>query len=133
MAGPAFYQLAADGVLVVHFSFVAFVVLGGLAILVGPACHWQWIYRRRFRWLHLAAIGVVVLQAWLGRLCPLTLWESALRRRAGEAGYEVSFVQHWLQTLLYFDLPLWAFGLGYTVFGALLVALWWRDRGRLRS
>jgi hypothetical protein len=132
MSGPALYLLLADLVLAVHFCFVAFVVVGCLAILFGPLAGWQWIYSRRFRWLHVAAIGVVVAQAWLGRLCPLTLWESALRRKAGEAGYDESFIQYWLQALLYYDFPPWVFTLAYTLFGAVVMALWWRDRRQLR-
>lgn len=132
MASPAFYQFLADVVLLVHFSFVVFVVLGFLTILIGPLCRWHWIYSRRLRWLHVAAIGVVVAQAWLGRLCPLTLWENELRRRAGQAGYDASFIQSWLQRLLYYDFPPWVFGAAYTVVGALILALWWRDREQLR-
>jgi len=132
VSSPAFYRFLADTVLIVHFSFVVFVLLGCVAILIGPWMRWRWIYSRRFRWLHLAAIGVVVAQAWLGRLCPLTIWESELRRRAGQAGYDASFIQHWLQRLLYYDFPLWVFGVAYTVFGALIIALWWRDRAQLR-
>lgn len=131
MNSPALHALLADMVLVVHAGFVVFVVSGCGAILVGPWAGWRWIYSRRFRWLHLAAIAVVVAQAWLGRLCPLTLWESELRRRAGEAGYAGGFIQHWLHRLLYYDVPPWVFVVTYTIFGALVLGLWWRDRGRL--
>ena len=130
---PAGYQLLADLILVVHSSFVVFVVLGCLLILVGPWLGWSWIYSRRFRWLHVAAIGVVVAQAWLGRLCPLTIWESELRRRAGQGGYDGSFVQYWLQRLLYYDFAPWVFTLAYTIFGAVVLALWWRDRQHLHG
>ena len=133
MLSATTYQALADAVLVVHFAFVAFVVIACLGILVGPMFRWQWIYSRRLRWLHLVAIVIVVLQAWLGRLCPLTILESTLRRRAGQAPYDASFIQHWLQQLLYYDLPMWVFGMAYTVFGALIVGLWWRDRERLRG
>lgn len=132
MASPTFYRFLADTVLVVHFSFVVFVVVGFLLILIGPVFQWRWIYARLFRWLHLAAIGVVVAQVWLGRLCPLTIWENELRRRAGQAGYDTSFIQFWVQRLLYYDFPPWVFGAVYTIFGALIVALLWRDRKHLR-
>ena len=89
-ASPALYGFLADAVLVAHFSFVAFVVVGFLLILAGPLFHWQWIYSRWFRWLHVGAIGVVVLQAWLGRLCPLTIWEAELRRRAWRFGIRLA-------------------------------------------
>ena len=126
-------QLLADVILVVHFGFVLFVLLGFFAILIGRFIHWDWIYHRLFRLLHLAAIGIVVLQAWLGRLCPLTLWENALRQRAGQSVYEASFVQHWVQRLLYYDAEPWVFVVLYTVFAALVAGAWWRDRDRLHK
>ena len=125
------YQYLADLVLVVHFSFVAFVVLGLLAAIAGRWAGWFWIYGLKFRLLHLLAIGVVVVQAWLGQACPLTRWENELRIRAGQAPYEQSFVQDWLHRFLFYDAQVWVFVLGYTVFGALVACLWWIDRRRL--
>ena len=57
------YLLAADIVLFVHVMFVFFVVVGLLLIFVGLACGWQWVRNFWFRTIHLAAIGVVVLQS----------------------------------------------------------------------
>jgi hypothetical protein len=74
---------------------------------------------------HLAAVGVVVVQAWLGRYCPLTILESWLRVQAGGSAYTASFVEHWVQQVLYYEAPLWVFALVYTVFGLLVVAAWW--------
>ncbi|MDV7397453.1 DUF2784 domain-containing protein, partial [Arthrospira platensis SPKY1] len=74
----------------------------------------------------LAAIGVVALQAWLGRYCPLTYVESALRDKAGQTGYQASFVQHWVEQLIYYEAPLWVFAILYTVFGSLVAWAWWR-------
>ena len=102
-------QIAADAILVVHVAFVAFVVLGLLLILAGGALRWRWVRHRWLRLGHLAAIGVVVLQSWLGVLCPLTTLEMALRQRAGEATYSGSFIAHWLAALLYVEVPPWAF------------------------
>ena len=62
------YQVLADVVLAVHVAVVVFVVGGLLCILVGNVCGWGWVNRRLFRYTHLAAIGVVILQAWLGAL-----------------------------------------------------------------
>ena len=56
--------------------------------------------------VHLLAIGVVVLQAWLGRYCGLTALESSLREKAGQVGYERSFIEYWVQRLLYCEGPL---------------------------
>lgn len=125
MANPFFYRLLADAVLLLHFAVVIFVV-GGLAlILVGNLRGWRWVNRLWFRLAHVTAIGVVVVQAWLGQLCPLTVLESWLRRQAGEAGYHASFVEHWVQRVLFYEAPFWVFSAAYTVFGLLVAAAWW--------
>jgi len=80
---PREAALLADLMLVVHALIVAFVIAGQLLILIGWARHWQWVRNRWFRLAHLATIVTVVLQAWLGRLCPLTVWERWLRPRRG--------------------------------------------------
>jgi hypothetical protein len=120
------YQALANSVLVLHFAVVLFVVLSLPAILVGNWRGWAWVNNFWFRSAHLLAIGVVVLQAWLGQHCALTELESALRLRAGEAGYERSFIEYWVQRVLYYQAPLWVFALLYTTFGALVAWAWWR-------
>ncbi len=116
--------LLADIVLVIHFAFVLFVVVGFLLILIGLLARWSWVHNRVFRLLHLAAIGVVVLQAWLGQACPLTVWENDLRQRAGESGYAESFVEHWLHEILFYQAEPWVFTTIYTLFGALVLIIW---------
>jgi len=124
------YLLAADALLVAHGALVLFIG-GGLAlVLAGGALGWGWVRNPWFRLVHLLAIGAVVAQAWAGRVCPLTIWEQALRRRAGEAGYSGGFVAHWLQELLYYQAPLWVFALAYSLFGLLVLLAWWRVRPR---
>ena len=118
------YRLAADMLLFVHVAFVAFVVLGLLVIFIGNFLQWNVVRNPWFRVAHLAAIGIVVLQAWLGRICPLTTWEMALRARAGEATYEGAFIAHWLQALLYYDAPAWVFTLVYSAFGLVVLLSW---------
>ena len=114
----------ADALLILHTMLVVFVILGLVATFAGYFCQWRWVRNFWFRLSHLIVIGVVVLQSWLGVLCPLTSWEMALRAKAGEAGYEGSFIQHWLQSILYYSAPDWVFILAYTVFGALVLASW---------
>ena len=116
--------LAADAILLLHSLFVAFVVIGLCCILIGGYRGWRWVKNRWFRWAHLAAIGVVVAQSWVGVICPLTRWESALRQAAGAAGYRDTFIGHWLGALLYYRAPDWVFIVVYTVFGALVVVAW---------
>ncbi|MCK7551279.1 DUF2784 domain-containing protein [Marinobacter goseongensis] len=120
------YQILADAVLALHVAIVVFVVAGLVLILVGNRLDWHWVNRRGFRYLHLLAIGVVVLQAWLGVLCPLTTLEMWLRAEAGEAGYTGSFVQYWLQRLLYYEAPPWVFIVAYSLFGLAVLFAWWK-------
>lgn len=115
------YQVLADAVLLLHFGVVLFVVLGLPAIVIGNKLGWSWANRFRWRLAHLLAIGVVALQAWLGQYCPLTILESSLRERADQAAYASSFVEHWVQRLLYYEAPLWVFAALYTGFGLLVV------------
>lgn len=115
------YTLLADLVLVVHVLFVAFVIGGLVLVVLGGYRHWRWIRNSWFRSFHLLGIGVVVAQAWLGIVCPLTTIEMKLRRKAGELGYEGSFVQYWLQRVLYYEAPAWVFALAYSVFGLLVL------------
>ncbi|MEE8544161.1 MAG: DUF2784 domain-containing protein [Gammaproteobacteria bacterium] len=121
------YSLMADTILVIHFAFVLFVVFGFLLILIGLLARWSWVHNRNFRIAHLAAVGFVVLQAWLGRLCPLTIWENELRRRAGQSGYTETFVEHWLRDILFYQADPWVFTTIYTCFGALVVIVWLRS------
>jgi hypothetical protein len=122
------YLLAADALLIVHAMFVVFVVAGLALIYLGAMLHWQWVRHRAFRITHLLAIGIVVVQSWLGVICPLTRWEMALRSRAGEATYSGAFVAHWLEKLLYYQAPPWVFVVCYTAFGCLVVASWYLVR-----
>lgn len=118
------YALAADAILVVHAVFVAFVILGLALTLIGKGRGWHWVRNPWFRLAHLAAIAVVVLQAWLGVLCPLTSWEMALRDKAGDAVYRDSFIAHWLHQWLFFQAPAWVFIVLYTLFGGLVALAW---------
>ena len=132
MPSPVPYQLLADAVLLIHFGVVLFVVGGLVVIVAGNWLHWRWVNGWWFRMAHLAAIAVVVVQAWFGQLCPLTALESWLRVQAGSAGYSKSFIEHWVQRLIYYEAPAWVFTAGYSVFGGCVVLAWCRypPRGR---
>ena len=127
------YRLLADAVLVLHVALVVFVVGGLAAIVAGNVAGWRWVNRLGFRLAHLAAIGVVVAEAWFGAVCPLTTLEVDLRLRAHQSTYEGSFIEHWLQRLLYYDAPGWIFTLAYSVFGLAVVATWWLFPPRRRG
>lgn len=118
------YLLAADAVLFLHVLFVVFVVVGLILILTGKFLSWAWVRNWWFRVTHLGAIGIVVLQSWLGVICPLTKLEMLLRSKADDATYAGSFVSHWLEAILYYRAPAWVFAACYTAFAAIVVLSW---------
>jgi hypothetical protein len=85
------WRLLADLVLVTHLAFVLFTALGAL-----PVRRWG-----RLAYLHLPVVvyGVVIEVA--GFRCPLTPLEKSLRGRAGGAGYDGGFVEHYIVPVLY--------------------------------
>lgn len=110
--------LTADLILIVHFVFVLFVVGGLGAIWAGAALGWTWVREFRFRLAHLLAILFVAGESLVGMACPLTVWEDALRRSAGG---ERSFIARWVQRVLYYDFPEWAFSVLYVLFALAVV------------
>jgi len=118
------YRILADLLVIVHFAFVAFVALGLPLIFVGAWRGWRWVRNPWLRLAHLAAIGVVAAQALLGVVCPLTVWEAQLRRAAGGSAIPGTFMGRLVHSLLFFELPQWAFTLGYCTFGVLVLAAW---------
>ncbi len=133
MNNATLYGLLADTILVIHFAFVLFVVIGFMLILLGLLAGWSWVHNRKFRIAHMATIGIVVLQAWIGQLCPLTIWENALRRMAGQSGYTETFVEHWLHKVLFYQAEPWVFTVVYSGFGVLVVLVWFLGRRRIRK
>lgn len=87
-----FYSVLADALAAFHFGYVAFVVVGELAILAGAAFGCRWARNPWFRSLHLLAIAVVALEAIYHIDCPLTIWEWKLRELAGQQSTHESFV-----------------------------------------
>lgn len=85
------YAWLADLVVLIHFVFILFVILGGVLV-------WRW---RRVAWLHVPAAvwGALIIQ--FGWLCPLTPLENWLRSQAGETGYAGGFISHYLLPLIY--------------------------------
>lgn len=112
--------------LVVHFAIIVFVIGGLIVVLAGNWLEWRWVNGWWFRLAHVGAIGVVIAQSWLGKLCPLTTLESWLRVQAGTSGYTKSFTETWIQRIIFYDAPFWVFTTVYTLFGLLVIAAWWR-------
>jgi len=97
---PKTYLFFADSVLFIHVLVVAFVVLGLVVTLIGGVAKWAWARNPWFRLTHLACIGTV------------------------DKVYSGSFIAHWLDNILYYDLPVWVFTFAYSSFGALVLLSW---------
>lgn len=81
----------ADGVLALHFGFIIFALVGGLAVL-----RWRWLV-----WLHVPALLWAVAVELTGWVCPLTPLENRLLAEAGRMGYAGGFIEHYLTTIIY--------------------------------
>ena len=115
------HQLLADIILVLHFAVVVFIVGGLAAIWTGALAGWRWVGNFWFRITHLAAIVFVAVEAISGMMCPLTVWEDALRGRASEIG----FIARWIRGLMFYELPLWVFTAAYIAFAAVVALTFW--------
>ena len=125
MTQPLIFQLLADTVLTLHVALVLFVILGLVIVVIGNLRKWEWVNALWFRLLHLATIGIVAAEAWLGFECPLTTLERWLRSKTTMATYAGGFIEHWLQALLFWQAPPWVFTWGYTTFALAVAAAWW--------
>lgn len=93
-AFPAHCQMfskLADLVVVIHFLFVLFVVLGGLLVLRWP----------KLAYAHIPAAIYGAAIEFAGWVCPLTPLEHWLRRQAGDATYAGGFIEHYILPVLY--------------------------------
>ena len=87
------YQISADLIVVLHFSFVLFVLFGGFLLIKWP----------RLMWLHLPSVAWGIFVEFSGWICPLTPLENWLRAQAGEATYAGDFIVRSLSSILYPD------------------------------
>lgn len=85
------YAFAADALLVFHLAFILFAVFGAALV----------VWRRRLAWLHLPALAWAVFIVASHGICPLTPLENEWRARAGQAGYEGGFIDHYIAPLIY--------------------------------
>jgi uncharacterized protein DUF2784 len=117
-----FYSILADLVVGLHVAYVSFVVIGQLLILLGIALRWNWIRNPWFRIAHLLAMVIVAFEAVLAIDCPLTVWEGALRRLAGQDIGQGSFLGRLLHNLIFYDFETWVFTVAYIAFAVLVIA-----------
>ena len=86
-------RVAADFIVIIHFGFIVFIVLGGLLVFRWP----------KLMWLHLPAVAWGVVIEFAGFICPLTPLENRLRIAAGESGYSSRFIDKYLIPVVYPD------------------------------
>jgi len=87
------YNSLADLVVILHFLFVLFVVLGGFLTL----------WRTAVAWLHVPAFLWGAAAEFFGWICPLTHLESILRQKGGVVVYNngSGFIDHYIVPILY--------------------------------
>lgn len=86
------YRLIADVAMLLHFAFLAFMVVGGFL-----AWRWPWVI-----WPHLATAAYGLFNVLIGWECPLTHVENWGRERAGDAGLPATgFIDHYLAGVIY--------------------------------
>ena len=133
--GTTFLQAfaMAELILAVHLLIIAFNVLGLVAIPVGASLRWAWVRGRKWRALHVVSWAVVALQALVGRACFLTLMQAD----AASSAERTPLIARWVNSVVYWPLPLWAFTVTYVLLFALVLWLWravpprpWRRPGR---
>ncbi len=86
-------HLLATAVVLLHLTFVIFVVTGGLFVLRWP----------NVRYVHLPAVVWAIYVEWSGAICPLTPLENSLRKTAGLEVYAGDFVATHVFPVLYPD------------------------------
>lgn len=85
------YSIIADIVVIIHFLFILFVVMGGVLVLRWP----------KLAWVHLPAVvwgALVELRGWI---CPLTPLENYFRDLAGKNVYSGDFIEKYLLPIIY--------------------------------
>ncbi len=98
-----FYKIIADIIVVLHFIWIVFMLLGFFLTIYGFL--WEkffdwWL----FRTLHLSGILFVGILTLLRRFCPLTILENLSRvRYSSENTYPGSFIVHYIENLVYPD------------------------------
>src|SRR5271157_1506857 len=92
---PNFYSALAISVLFLHAIYILWVVFGALLTRSRPI----------LRWLHIASLVWGILTELFPWPCPLTLLENWLERNAGVDPDQGGFLLHYLDKLVYPDIP----------------------------
>lgn len=105
------YRVLGDLVMAAHFGFLAFLAVGGFLAWWRP-----WLL-----YPHVLTAAWGLASATVGLTCPLTGWEDALRRRAGQDGLARGFIDTYLTGVVY---PAEHLLTAQLLVGVLVVASW---------
>jgi hypothetical protein len=106
-------------VLAVHLAVIAFNLFGLVAIPLGAWRGWAFARVRWWRLLHVVSLAVVAAQALAGRACFLTLWQGELSGTGEEP-----LIMRFVNGVIYWPLPMWAFTAAYAAVFVYVLALW---------
>jgi hypothetical protein len=85
------YRVLAEATMVVHFTVLVFLLLGGFLA-------WRWT---AVVWPHALMAAWGLTSTVLGWPCPLTMLEDWSRRKAGESGLRTGFIDTYLTGVVY--------------------------------
>lgn len=85
------YSLLADLIVLAHFSFIVFIICGGLLVIRWP----------KIAFIHLPAVVWGAIVEFFGWICPLTPLENYFRNLAGANQYSGDFVMRYLVPIIY--------------------------------
>jgi hypothetical protein len=115
-----FYKITADGVVLLHFLWILFLIFG---MFLGKRY-------KPVKILHIAGLGFAVTMQIFGWYCPLTHLELWLRKRHDTSlTYSGSFIIRYTEKLVYIELsPMVIFVMTLTLAG--MSAYWYLKKGR---
>ncbi len=112
------FLAAADAVVVLHLFWIVFLILGAL-----PGRRWVWA-----QWMHLASLAFSIALQIFGWICPLTYLEIWLRTLGGAQPYEGTFIRHYVEQIVYAEIPRGALLVSTLIVVALSLWLYLRPR-----
>ncbi len=113
-------------VLYFHLLAILFIIFGFVSIPLGVKLKWKFINEFWWRLTHLVSMVIVTVQAILGDACFLTDIQSDLLQTAGKRGYRVPFIQTYVDRLVYYNFPVWAFSIVYVILFVYTIYLWFK-------
>ncbi len=100
------YRIIADMLIVIHFIWIVFMIWVFLKTIISVIKkNYKFLNNVIIRTLHLLGIFLVAIFIIIDKPCPITIWENKFRMLAGETVYKGSFIVHYIEKLVYPDVP----------------------------